>query len=359
MPTWTIQWLGESASCTTLCGMFSSSSSITRGVSAPAAGTCTRVPGACGCVPSLPSRKVASTDAAAPTSTTAGRMRMKRPPRRGRCRRASAIASCGIGDGRQAVELVHRQRQLGDRPPACTARGRHVAGSGRRRPAADARRGSRAASVRPGARAGCRGSWRPWSIARDGRSRYRLRGPRHRRGVAGSAAAIVPRDPHGCIRSRLSGCPRRGPQALRRVDRFHDRDRGGVPDPRPRDARHGQPLRGAEGAGRRDGARPQHRGRADRVGDRDQDGALRDVRRGRRRAARPPPRPVRAGRPARRRRCARRARTRSRRGPSSASSTRRTTASSRARSATSPGATTRSASTCTSASATPTARSPS
>ena len=136
---------------------------------------------------------------------------------------------------------------------------------------------------------------------------------------------------------------------LRPLAGSHPRDRGGVPDRRPRDARPRQPLRRAQGAHRRDAAGRAHGGRADLVGDRGQDGPLRVVPEAARAARRASARPARRGRRASASRSRPAARTPGRRGGSRRSSTRPTTASSRARCATSPGATTRSGSTSTSA----------
>ena len=134
--------------------------------------------------------------------------------------------------------------------------------------------------------------------------------------------------------------------------RLRPGSRGGVPDPRPRDARAHAGLRGAARRGARAPARA-HRRRAVALGDRGLDAAHPALRAG---GAAPAAQPRRAVRPRRPRGLrARRlpARIPSRPGRTSRSSTRRTTGSSRSASSTSPGATTPGPRTCMSACAAP------
>ena len=161
--------------------------------------------------------------------------------------------------------------------------------------------------------------------------------------------------PHG----RRAAAPDEQLSAFARVvrgrARLHGRRRGGVRDPRPRDARARQPLRGAPGGRAGHGARGAPRRRADRVRGR---GAYRPVRDfGPKRARRwasaarsSSSSPARSGS-----RSAPPARIRGAAGRTSGSSTRRTTGATTSSSATWSGATTRSACTSTSASGAPTA----
>ena len=208
---------------------------------------------------------------------------------RGRVRRAVGLPR-GVRDGRGRGR--RRRLPAARRPPLRPRRGR-----GRARGALSGRRA-------PPGRVRRRRRGRPRAAASPSCSRCRIRTgiasgrPRGRRsssaGAGPASAAASPalrlRASKGAARfdyaSRFMGDEQRVPtdQLLREArERFedghglHGRDRGGVRAPRARVARHGQPLRGGHGRRGRDAGRSAPRGRADRVGDRDQDRARGDV----------------------------------------------------------------------------------